>query len=152
MIFKHRVKATKRKNETSKSTKNEPILPKLQKIQTPPPMTQNTSKAKNTSDTPKKKIIECIEIDISDSKPGTLRPVSLENLTKEIPKQPQKSNQELNEVDEVIDSAIICGSCSKSGHKSVISRCNICNLKCHLDCMVIVQNQKVCDGCKPIFV
>ena len=88
MIFKHRVKATKRKNETSKSTKNEPILPKLQKIQTPPPMTQNTFNATDTLDTPKKKIIECIEIDISGSKPGTLRPVSLEKLTKEIPKQP----------------------------------------------------------------
>ena len=113
-IFKHRVKATKRKNETSKSTTNEPIFSKIQKIQTPPPMTQNTSKATDTSDTPK--------------------------------------NQELNEVDEVIDSATICGSCSKSGDKSVISRCNICDLKCHLDCMVIVQNQKVCDGCKPIFV
>ena len=81
-----------------------------------------------------------------------MRPVPLEKPTKEILNQPQKSNQELNEVDEVIDSAIICGSCSKSGDKSVISRCNICNLKCHLDCMVIVQNQKVCDGCKPIFV
>ena len=113
MIFKHRVKATKRKNETSKSSKNEPILPKLQKIQTPLPMTQNTSKAKNTSDTPKKKIIEWIDIDISGSKPGTLRPVSLEKLIKEIPKQPpQKSNQDINEVDEVIDSATICGSCS----------------------------------------
>ena len=85
-------------------------------------MTQNTFNATDTLDTPKKKIID------------------------------QRSNQELNEVDEVIDSAIICGSCSKSGDKSVISRCNICNLKCHLDCMVIVQNQKVCGGCKPIFV
>ena len=55
MIFKHRVKATKRKNETSKSTKNEPILHKIQKIQTPPPMTQSTAIATNTSNTHTKK-------------------------------------------------------------------------------------------------
>ena len=91
-------------------------------------------KAKNTSDTSKKRIIECIEIDTSTSK---------------LPKEPQNQG---SKIDEVIDSSIICGSCSKSGEKSVISRCNICNLKCHLDCMIIVQNQKVCDGCKPIFV
>ena len=130
------LKATKRKNETSKSNQN---LQKIQKIQTPPSMTQNTSKAKNTSDTSK-----------NDSwswfKPETLRPVPIEKLAKEIPKG--------SKMDEVIDSdsSTICGSCSKSGEKSVISRCNICNLKCHLDCMIIVQNQKVCDGCKPTFV
>ena len=110
-------------------------------------------KAKNTSDTSKKRIIECIEIDTSTSKPGPgiLRPVpiQIEKLTKEIPKEPQNQG---SKIDEVIDSSIICGSCSKSGVKSVILRCDICNLKCHLDCMIIVQNQKVCDGCKPIFV